>query len=669
MTAAPTSPIPADQLQSWRYAASTRRPPKFIKGLDAVWEAGAAHVVALAPRRRRLLAAADRAVAMRDTHLAMTDAQLQSAMAVVRALALRGRMTGPELERGVAIVREAARRSLGLEPYREQLAAGLAMHAGCIAEVATGEGKTLAAGVLATLIGWRGRGCHVITVNDYLAQRDAEAMASLYAFAGLRVAFITEEMPPDARRDAYAADVTYATNKSVTADYLRDQLLGAGRQTLTGTLLSEMLGGPERHQRSVLRGLDAAIIDEADSILIDEAVTPLIISGATPNDEQTAAFEEAAVIARRFEPGRDYHVDHGYREVRLTERGRQRLAEQCSGRGGIWSGRRRSEELVTQALTAGELFHRDQHYVVQEGKVVIVDESTGRLMPDRTWREGLHQAVEAKESLEVQPPKGTLARVSFQRFFRMYRKLCGMTGTAAEASNELWRTYRTPVVRIPTHRPCQREEHPDRVFGSDTAKWLAVCERVRAAHATGRPVLVGTRSVDASETLSGLLTDAGVPHRVLNAVRHKEEAEIVKLGGQKGAVTVATNMAGRGTDIKLGRGVEQLGGLLVIAAERNDVRRIDRQLFGRSGRQGDPGEAHTLISLDDELLRRYGGWPARILRPVINHGESGPIGRHVVRPLLWFAQQRAQRRAVGMRRHAMRQDHHLDEQLGFAGSP
>ncbi|MFP4144182.1 MAG: DEAD/DEAH box helicase [Phycisphaeraceae bacterium] len=663
---APEPAIDARRLQSWRSQSVPQRPPELVKGPDAAWEAAAAKLVHLVPRRRRLLRRAERVLAMRDRYHPLSDTELRERMDAVRGAICRGRSGARDLDQALAMVREVARRTLGLEPYREQIAAALAMHAGCVAEMATGEGKTLAASLLACLHGWRGRGCHVITVNDYLAQRDAESLEPLYRFCGLSVGFVSEEMEPASRRAAYAADITYATNKNVTADYLRDRLQSPGRAGLTASMLRETL---ERRRRSpaepVLRGLEVAIVDEADSVLIDEAVTPLIISGTSPNDEQVAAYAEAARLATKLVAGRDYRVNTSYREVRLTAGGRERLAELCRDLGGLWTGRRRSEELVAQALTARELFHQHQHYVIDEGKVVIVDEFTGRLMPDRTWRDGLHQAVEAKEGLEIQPPKGTLARVSFQRFFRMYRRLCGMTGTAAEAADELWRTYRTPVVRIPTHRPCIRREYADRVFGSREAKFQSVCARVRGAHERGRPVLVGTRSVGDSERISELLDEAGVAHRVLNAVRHREEAEIVRLAGQPGAVTIATNMAGRGTDIKLGPDVAAKGGLLLIAAERNDARRIDRQLYGRSGRQGDPGEVHTFVSLEDELPRRYAGLLAKLLRRTTPAGEAGPLRARLARQVFRFAQYRSQRRALGLRRQVLRQDHQLGEQLGF----
>ena len=659
--------VTAARSQGWRTAARPPRAVKPPKNADAVWEWGAAQAAVRRPRGRGLLREAGRVLRLSPRYESLDDAGLDDRLAELRAAARRGRMDRLAVRHALAAIREAARRELGLSAYREQVAAALAMHRGLVAEVATGEGKTLAAGLLAVLRGWRGRGCHVVTVNDYLARRDADDVRPLLARCGLSVAAIVEDTPPPDRRAAYHADVTYATNKTLAADFLRDRLDPAARAGASSRLVRDMLGSGEGHGPGggLMRGLECAVVDEADSILIDEAVTPLILSGPMPNDEQAAAFERAAGLGGHMQPRRDYRVDHKHREVRLTGAGRARLAELTRDEAGVWASRRRGEELVAQALTAAELFHRDQHYVVQDGKVVIVDEFTGRLMPDRTWRDGLHQAVEAKEQLDIQPPKGTLARVSFQRFFRLYRHLGGMTGTAAEARVELWRTYRLPVVRVPTHRPCIRRQPPPEVFASGDPRNRAIVERITAEHARGRPVLVGTRSVGASETLSTLLDAAGVRHRVLNAVRHAEEAEIVKLAGQRKTVTIATNMAGRGTDIKLAPGVAELGGLLVIAAEPNDAKRVDRQLFGRAARQGDPGEAAAMLALDDELFTRHARRRARLLTRLAP-ALPRPLTRRLARQLQRSAQTATGRRAAALRRHVLLQDHELHQSLGFA---
>lgn len=650
----------------WRTLSESRPPEQLPQGIDAMTHRCIGMAQRLVPRRRSLLRRADRVLAMERQFTDMGSANLRESAAEIAERIVMDDRDVEQVDRAFALVREVARREVGLHPYRVQVAAGLAMHAGLIAELATGEGKTLSATMPAVLAGWRRRGCHIITVNDYLAQRDAEWMTPIYRFCGLTVRYLTQETPPPERRAAYEADITYLTNKEVTADFLRDQLAMGRRPNLASVLHQTVLGGAAINSSTVMRGLAVAIVDEADSVLVDEAVTPLIISGSAPNDEQVRAFEQATQLAAQLEPDRDYQVNQRYREVKLTDRGRDRLTELCADLHGIWAGQRRRNELVTQALSAGQLFHRDQHYIIDDGKIVLVDEFTGRLMPDRTWRAGLHQAVESKEQLDIQPMKDTLARISFQRFFRQYPKLCGMTGTAWEARHEFWQVYRRQVVRIPTHRPCIRKHTPDQVHADAPRKWAAVVERIRRLHGADRPVLIGTRSIKDSEHLSALLTEAGLQHQVLNAVRHAEEAQIVAQAGQPGAITVATNMAGRGTDIKLGRGVSEAGGLEVIAADRNDSSRVDRQLFGRCARQGDPGSVTAFISLDDELLRRYSTPPRRwLLRAMLGGGTR--LHRTLIARIIAAAQNKAERQSLQQRKGVLRYDEWLDEQLGFAG--
>ncbi|NOT02314.1 MAG: translocase [Phycisphaerales bacterium] len=617
-------------------------------------------------RSRLFLRRADDVLAREREIGDLSDAPLQSAAGQLAERFRRRRESPVDLDRALAILREVAFRKLGERPYREQIAGALACDAGCICEMATGEGKTLVAAIAATLAGWRGRGCHVVTVNDYLAGRDAEWMGNLFRFCGLSVGFIQNETPPVGRRLAYAADITYATNKEVTADYLRDRLVLGGRRNLPEVLLDGMAGRFDAQAHLVQRGLHCAIVDEADSVLLDEAVTPLIISGEAPNAEQVQCYAEAAAIAGRLKPVEHYAVNRRYNEITMTDVGRDGLAREVASLGGVWRSMRRAEELVTQALSAREFFHRDMQYVVADGKIVIVDESTGRTMPDRTWRDGLHQAIEAREGVTINPPKTTHARVSFQRFFRMYDKLSGLTGTAVEGRGEFWRVYGLPVTVIPTHRPVLRRRHPDRCYATGAAKWRAVVEDVRRVYDEGRPVLIGTRSVKDSEHVSSMLSAAGLEHRVLNAVRHAEEAQIVAEAGQPGAITVATNMAGRGTDIKLGRGVAELGGLHVIATERHAAGRIDRQLFGRAARQGDPGSAIAMVSLDDELIARYAPVGLRILRKVATDNPEGFSNRSA-RGVFDRAQRRAQRIAFAQRRAGLQTDDWLDEFLGFAG--
>ena len=638
------------------------------RGLDAAWDAAVGIAKSLVPRRRLFLRRVARVMVYEKQFADLSEARLREAAHDTRDRFRCGRETGEDLERAFAIVREVAARQLGMRPFPVQVGGALALEAGCIAEMATGEGKTLAATMPASIAGWRGKGCHIVTHNDYLAKRDAEWMGAVYRFCGLSVASIEQGMHPPDRRQAYLADITYCTNKEVTADFLRDRLALGRLQGLPAALMAKIADGAgSGTDRLVQRGLHYAIVDEADSILIDEAVTPLIISGEAPNPEQVEAFRQAASLSTSLEITQHYKVNQRYREVDLTEAGKERLAELCKPIGGLWAGARRREELVTQALTAREFYLRDKQYVVDKEKVVIVDEFTGRLMPDREWRDGLHQAVSAKEAITIQPPKDTYARLSFQRFFRQYRKLSGMTGTAAEAWREFWQIYHLPVVTIPTNQPCIRQVMRDRVYATDDAKWAAIVEEIRRVHATGRPILVGTRSVRASEHLAQLLWAVGLEPAVLNAVRHAEEAQVVAGAGQEGRITVATNMAGRGTDIKLGRGIAERGGLCVIATERHEAGRIDRQLFGRCARQGDPGTAQALVSLEDELVRRHSPHLSASLRGRFGKTDreiSGPLTRRIFD----MAQRRAERMALSQRKGVLKADDWLDEYLGFAGS-
>ncbi|MCC8189716.1 MAG: hypothetical protein LIP77_03630, partial [Planctomycetes bacterium] len=415
----------------------------------------------------------------------------------------------------------------------------------------------------------------------------------------------------------------------------------------------------------VQRGLEYAIVDEADSVLIDEAVTPLIISSEGHNKEQEESFVVGCRIAKALTEKQDFTLDLKYKEIEFTAAGRERIREMAAPYGGIWKGARRREEIVHQALTARYFFRRGSEYILDEGKVVIVDESTGRLMPDRSWRDGLHQAVEAKEGVELTPAKETMARISFQRFFRLYEKLSGMTGTAGEARGEFWHVYRLPVVPIPTNKPCRRIMLQAKFCSSQVNKWDEVMKEIKTVNSTGRPILVGTRSIRANEHLSDLLTEAGLEHQVLNAVHHRREAEIVARAGQRGTITVATNMAGRGTDIKLPEVCRTLGGLHVIATERHLSARVDRQLFGRCSRQGDPGSAIAILSYDDELPRRFCPWLSRIL---LRFPLAVRLSPELAMLVFTRAERRAERMAFRQRQGVLHSDTWLKEHLGFAGS-
>jgi preprotein translocase subunit SecA len=579
-----------------------------------------------------------------------------------------GEIPEPLLSGALAAIREAADRELGLRPFPVQLMGALALHRGYLAEMATGEGKTLTAGVAAVLNGWTGRPCHIITVNDYLVQRDAEWLRPLYSFCGVRVGAVTANQEPVQRQKGYACDVTYTTSKELLADFLRDRLRLGELRDPTRRLIRNMLAPQAAAPDGVvLRGLHTAIVDEADSVLIDEAVTPLIISTTRKNEALREVAQVAEHIAAELKADSDYRTNLRFKEVELTESGRKKLAERCAVLPGLWRGSHRRLELIRQSLVAREFFLCDKQYILEGGKVVIVDEFTGRPMPQRTWREGLHQAIEAKEGLAISDPSETVARLSFQRFFRCFHRLSGMTGTAREAAGEFWQTYKLPVVTIPTNKPCLREHWPDRVFGSEESKWQAITEEIVRLNATGRPILVGTRSVFASERLARRLEERAVEFKLINAVRLHEEAAVVALAGERGRITISTNMAGRGTDIKLGQGVAPLGGLHVIATERHESGRVDRQLFGRSARQGDAGSSQAFVSAEDELIRRY---VARPLAAAFQRAVRQNLpGRNLfTQTVFGFAQRQAQRLAAKQRASVLRTDTWLDEALSFASS-
>ena len=599
------------------------------------------------------------------THLGETE--LRTAAQALRGDLHRQGFTEDLVARSFALVREAASRTIGERHYDVQLLGGQILLDGMVAEMETGEGKTLTATLPACTAALAGLPVHIVTVNDYLASRDAEWMGPVYRALGLTLGVIIHGMDPAARRAAYACDVTYCTNKEVAFDYLRDRIVLRGDPGRIHLQLERLRGEGARWNRLVLRGLYFAIVDEADSVLVDEARTPLIISGGHGATPERRIYETALALAGDLEPGRDFVADEKDRLVRLTEGGQAHLEEVARSLGGLWTGRQRREELVRLALSARHLFLRDKHYLVRDGKVQIIDEYTGRIMADRSWEQGLHQMIEAKEDCQITGQLETLARISYQRFFRRYLRLAGMTGTAREVAGELWSVYRLPVVRVATNRPLRRSRLPAGVYLTSDARWQAVVARVARSHQEGRPVLVGTRSVAASEHLSQLLTAAGLPHRVLNARQDKEEAEIIAQAGQPRQITVATNMAGRGTDIRLGTGVADLGGLHVIATERHEAGRIDRQLFGRCGRQGDPGSYEAIVSLEDEIVRVHGG-PWRGLAVAAGR-LRGSVPRSIGGLAFARAQGAAQRLYGRVRRDLLKMDEHLESALAFSGRP
>jgi preprotein translocase subunit SecA len=566
-----------------------------------------------------------------------------------------------------ALVREAAVRTVGMKHFDVQLIGGLVLLKGMVAEMETGEGKTLTATLPACAAALAGIPVHIVTVNDYLAERDAHWMGPVYKALGLTVGIIKQGMDPASRRAAYLCDVTYCTNKEVAFDYLKDRIVMWDRPSRMRLQLERLYGPDSRANKLLMRGLSFAIVDEVDSVLIDEARTPLIISAEPRNSPEHKVYRQALNVASNLSPKEDYWLFENERAVEMTEQGRAKVENFDWADARKWTNTQQREELVRQGLSALYLFTRDKHYLVCEGKVQIIDEYTGRVMADRSWERGLHQLVELKENCEPTSRKETRARISYQRFFRRYRRLAGMTGTAREVARELWSIYRLRVVSIPTNRPLNRSRMPDRAYPTMNKKWKAVVETISEMHQCGRPVLIGTRSVAASEHLSGLLSGIGLAHQVLNARQDREEAQIVAQAGQPAQITVATNMAGRGTDIHLAEGIAALGGLHVIATERHDARRIDRQLFGRCGRQGDPGTYEVLVSLEDELVTVYinkglQGVVAVLLRSPI------PIGvQRICKPLFYLAQRSAERLHARMRRNLLKLDTQMEDVLAFSG--
>jgi preprotein translocase subunit SecA len=648
-------------------------PPKLPDGLDAL-----AHRAQGRWRRRRLIAdglqaEAAHAHAEAEKLRDLGTEQLRDLLATHAARARRlGARWAEEFGAMLPALAEAAHRQTGLRPYPVQLMGALGLARGLLVEMATGEGKTLTIALAAAPAGWLGRPCHVITANDYLAERDATGLARFYSFCGVRAGFIAAGMSPEQRRENYAREVVYATSKELVADFLRDRLalgpLAAAPRRALHNLLAPARGEPGRtaaaHLTTVTHGLFTAIVDEADNLLIDEAVTPLIIS----RQQENAALSEACAVAGRLVEkltegaDADYEVEVKLKDVRLTPAGRERLAELCAGLPGVYQGAGWMAELVDQALRARHFYQRGKQYVIQDNAVVIVDEFTGRLMPGRSWRLGLHQAVEAKEGVPITPPTESLARLSFQKFFRLFRRLSGITGTAREAADEFWGIYELPVAFVPPHRPCVRETWPARYFFTADEKWAAIVDEIATVHASGRPLLVGTRSVAASEHLAALLAERGLAYALLNAVRHREEAGIIHLAGDPHVITLATNMAGRGTDIRLGHGVAALGGLHVILTEPHESGRIDRQLQGRAGRQGDPGSTRTFASLDDELVVRFTPrWQRAVVRQLMEQGP-GP-GRRAAAWLFRRAQRAAEKQAYRQRKLVTKQDAQLAESL------
>ncbi|MBA4396887.1 MAG: preprotein translocase subunit SecA [Syntrophus sp. (in: bacteria)] len=571
----------------------------------------------------------------------MTDAQLAARTPYFREQLAQGAALDDIMAEAFAVVREAARRTVNMRPFDVQILGGLVLHEGKIAEMKTGEGKTLAATMPLYLNALEGKGAHLVTVNDYLARRDAEWMGPIYRMLGMNVGVVVHGMDDDQRREAYHADITYGTNNEFGFDYLRDNM----KFTL---------------EDYVQRDFHYAIVDEVDSILIDEARTPLIISGAS--EESTDKYYRINQIIPRLRKDKDYTVEEKSRTVVLTEEGVMR-AESYLKVQNLFDPR--NIELlhhINQALKAHTLFKRDVDYVVKDGEVIIVDEFTGRVMPGRRYSDGLHQALEAKEKVKIERENQTLASITFQNFFRMYKKLAGMTGTADTEAAEFDKIYKLEVLMAPTNMPMIREDHTDVIYKTEREKFNAVIEEIKEMHAAGRPVLVGTISIEKSELLSKYLSRTGIKHHVLNAKHHEREAEIIAEAGLPGQVTISTNMAGRGTDIKLGEGVAERGGLHILGTERHESRRIDNQLRGRAGRQGDKGSSRFYLSLEDDLLRIFGAERISGIMDKIGIEEGEPIEHKMVSKAIENAQKRVEGQNFDMRKHLLEFDDVMNRQ-------
>ena len=583
----------------------------------------------------------DRINALEPKMQGLTDDKLVGMTRQFKERLAAGETLDDLLPEAFAVVREGSRRVLGMRHFDVQLIGGMCLHDGRIAEMRTGEGKTLVATLPVYLNALTGKGVHMVTVNDYLAKRDSEWMGRLYRFLGLSVGLIAHDMDFPERKFAYGCDVTFGTNNEFGFDYLRDNMVIDERQM-------------------VQRPLNYAIVDEVDSILIDEARTPLIISG--PGQKSTDIYVKMAHAVATLKEGTDYKVDEKQKTISPADSAVPKI-EKLIGVKNLYAPENiEYSHCFMAALRAKALMKRDRDYIVKDGEVVIVDEFTGRVMPGRRFSDGLHQAIEAKEGVKVQRESQTLATITFQNYFRMYDKLAGMTGTAKTEEDEFLKIYNLPVIVVPTNKPVRRIDYPDVIYKTKRAKYKAVGRAVSEIHAKGQPTLIGTTSITQSEELSDILKHLGIPHNVLNAKNHEKEAQIIADAGQKGAVTIATNMAGRGTDIKLGEGVAELGGLFIIGTERHESRRIDNQLRGRAGRQGDPGASRFFLSLEDDLLRLFASDRITKIMDKLGMEEDEPIEHKIITNSIEHAQKKVEARNFDIRKHVLEYDDVMNQQ-------
>lgn len=597
---------------------------------------------------------------------AMTLIEIGEAARELRRELRSGGFKPQHVAKAFALIRAASYLTVGMRHFESQLKGGLVLLKGMVAEMNTGEGKTLTATLASCTAALAGIPVHVITVNDYLAKRDAETMGPLFAALGLTVGVVQSGMEAHDRQAAYRCDVTYCTNKDVVFDYLRDRLVLRNKSSPIYLQMKKLYGNDLSFNKLLLHGLPFAIVDEVDSVLVDEARTPLIISATVDSGEEVRILAEALEIAQTLELDKDFSVIAHETRIVLHEQGKVSIERYAERLNGVWHGALFREETVTQALSALYLYRTDEHYLMRDGKVQIIDEHTGRVMEDRSWERGLHQLIELKENCETTNRREPLAKISYQRFFRRYLHLSGMSGTAKEVAGELGLVYGLPVVSIPTHKPSRRRYFPNHVFLTEDGKWQAIIERIEELHLQGRPVMLGTRSVVASEHASGLLAKKGLIHRILNAKQDNEEAEIVAMAGEVGRITVATSMAGRGTDIKITEAAAALGGLHVILSERYDSKRIDRQLEGRCARQGDPGSFESFLSLQDALVAvNWKGGRLWLLKQLVSF-RILPL-RWVGSTIIRGGQRKVEKMHARIRKDLLIIDDKMAQNLSFSG--
>ncbi len=593
--------------------------------------------------------------------------RLQDEIAALRKIIHHEGLSDELIYRSFALIRENAGRTLDMFHFDSQITGGWILLQGMIAEMETGEGKTLTATLPACTAAFTGIPVHIITVNDYLAERDANQMQALYDAMGLSVGVIKHGLTPEKRRSEYSKDIVYCTNKEIVFDYLKDYLKLPKKPGYIAGQFQPLVEESGAADNLCLRGLGFAIVDEADSVMIDEARTPLIISGRGNDEYQKHIYTEALAFADLLQKNNDFTIDSSTKKIRLTDQGHNHLEDLTQDASGIWKARLRREELIRLALSALHLFQENIDYIITEGAVQIVDQYTGRVMADRSWEGGLHQLIESKEGCELSSQKETLARISYQRFFRRYHLLAGMTGTAIEVRKELWAVYNLQVIRVKTHKPLIRQKDTNQYFTSEDSKLAAVLHTVQKLHARKIPVLIGTTTVAVSEKISALLQRHKLMHTVLNAKQDKKENEIIASAGKEGQIMVATNMAGRGTDIRLGPGVCKIGGLFVLATERHSAQRIDRQLYGRCGRQGDPGKYAAFVSLDDEIIKPYTKLP--FLYPFVSYcfKQNSFLSRAACNFMVGRAQRTLEKKYFKMRQQLLLADESLERILAFSG--